>query len=62
MERTDRTSRHKDDEGRGRPVKFQFGFEYSVVAQDDFGTRAQIKFNVIPVVESLFKKPIFGGN
>jgi hypothetical protein len=45
-----------------RPVKFQFGFEYSVVAQDDFGTRAQIKFNVIPVVESLFKKPIFGGN
>ena len=45
-----------------RPVKFQFGFEYSVVAQDDFGTRFQIKFNVIPVVQSLFKKPIFGGN
>jgi hypothetical protein len=45
-----------------RPVKFQFGFEYSVVSQDDFGTRFQIKFNVIPVVPSLFKNPIFGGN
>ena len=46
----------------GKPVKFQFGFEYSVVTQDDFGTRFQIKLNVIPVIQSLIKKPIFGGN
>jgi hypothetical protein len=24
----------------GKPVKFQFGVEYSVVSQDDFGKRA----------------------
>jgi hypothetical protein len=46
----------------GKPVKFQFGFEYSVVSQDDFGTRFQIKLNVIPVIQSLIKNPIFGGN
>jgi hypothetical protein len=46
----------------GKPVKFQFGFEYSVVAQDDFGTRFQVKLNVIPVIASLIKNPIFGGN
>jgi len=46
----------------GKPVKFQFGFEYSVVAQDDFGTRFQVKLNVIPVIASLIKTPIFGGN
>lgn len=43
------------------PVKFQLGFEYSVVREDDFGQRAQIKFNVIPVIPSLVKNPIFGG-
>jgi hypothetical protein len=46
----------------GKPVKFQFGFEYSVVSQDDFGTRFQVKLNVIPVIASLIKSPIFGGN
>ena len=45
----------------GKPVKFQFGLEYSVVSQDDFGTRFQIKLNIIPVIQSLVKKPIFGG-
>ena len=45
-----------------RPVKFQLGFEYSVVSQDDFGKRFMIKLNVIPVVQGLFKNPIFGGN
>ena len=45
----------------GRPVKFQFGMEYSVVSQDDFGQRFQIKLNVIPVIQSLIKKPLFGG-
>jgi hypothetical protein len=45
----------------GRPVKLQFGLEYSVVSQDDFGQRFQIKLNLIPVIQSLIKKPIFGG-
>ena len=44
-----------------KPVKFQFGFEYSVVSQDDFGKRFMIKLNVIPVIQSLVKNPIFGG-
>ena len=43
------------------PVKFQFGIEYSVVSQDDFGQRAQLKLNVIPVMPSLVEEPIFGG-
>lgn len=44
------------------PVKFQFGVEYSVVSQDDFGQRAQIKLNIIPVIPSLVKNPLLGGN
>ncbi len=44
-----------------KPVKFQFGFEYSVVSQDDFGKRFLVKLNVIPVIEALVKHPIFGG-
>lgn len=43
------------------PVKFQFGIEYSVESQNDFGQVAQLKFNVIPVLPSLVKEPIFGG-
>jgi len=43
------------------PVKFQLGAEYSVVSQDDFGKRFLLKLNVIPVVGSLVKSPIFGG-
>jgi hypothetical protein len=43
------------------PVKFQLGMEYSVVSQDDFGKRALIKLNIIPVIGSLVKGPIFGG-
>lgn len=43
-----------------RPVKFQFGIEYSVVAQDAFGQRVQVKLNVIPVIEALIGKPLFG--
>lgn len=46
--------------GRG-PVKFQFGFEYSVVHQDDFGKRFLVKLNVIPVIRSLVGNPLFGG-
>ncbi len=45
-----------------RHVKFQFGFEYSVVSQDAYGQRFQIKLNVIPVIGALIKNPIFGGN
>jgi len=45
----------------GHPVKFQFGFEYSVVSQDDFGQRFQLKLNIIPVIPSLIKNPLFGG-
>jgi hypothetical protein len=43
------------------PVKFQFGIEYSVVSQNDFGQRAQFKINVIPVIPSLVQNSIFGG-
>jgi hypothetical protein len=42
------------------PVKFQVGVEYSVVHQDAFGQVAQIKLNIIPVIKSLVKDPIFG--
>lgn len=44
------------------PVKFQLGAEYSVVSQDDFGQRAQIKLNVIPVIPALVKKSLLGGD
>jgi hypothetical protein len=44
-----------------RHVKFQFGLEYSVVSQDDYGKRGLIRFNIIPVINSLIKNPIFGG-
>lgn len=43
------------------PVKFQLGIEYSVVNEDAFGQRAQIKLNIIPVIHSLVEHPIFGG-
>ena len=46
----------------GVPIKFQFGVEYSVVSQDDFGQRAQIKLNVIPVIPALIRKPLLGGD
>jgi hypothetical protein len=44
-----------------KPVKFQFAFEYSVVSEDDFGKRFLVRFNVIPVIQALVSKPIFGG-
>jgi hypothetical protein len=43
------------------PVKLQFGAEYSVVSQDDFGKVALFKLNIIPVIPSLVKSPILGG-
>ena len=45
-----------------RPVKFEFGLEYSVVSEDDFGKRFMMKLNVLPVMQSLIKNPIFGGD
>ena len=42
----------------GRPVKFQFGVEYSVVSQDMYGKRAMFKLNIIPVVPPPLKKPL----
>jgi len=44
-----------------RPVKFQFGVEYSVVSQDAFGPRWLLKLNVIPVIQSLIPESLFGG-
>jgi hypothetical protein len=41
------------------PVKFQFGVEYSVANQDDYGKRWLIKLNIIPVIAPLIKKPLF---
>ena len=41
------------------PVKFQFAVEYSVISQDDFGKKALIKLNVIPVIPALIKEPLF---
>jgi hypothetical protein len=42
------------------PVKLQIGIEYAVVSQEDFGQRAQIKPNLIPVIPSLIESPILG--
>jgi hypothetical protein len=43
------------------PVNIKAGLEYSVVSPDDFGQRAQIRFQITPVIPSLIKNPIFGG-
>jgi hypothetical protein len=42
-----------------RIVKFQFGFESSVVSQNDYGRESVIKLNVIPVIQDPFSSPIF---
>jgi hypothetical protein len=61
VERSHRPDRREDDDGK-LPVKIQVGVEYSVVSQDDFGQRAQIKLDVIPVIPALFSNPFFGGD
>lgn len=43
------------------PVKFQLGIEYSVISQDEFGQRGQVKLNIIPVMPSLVQEPLLGG-
>jgi hypothetical protein len=42
------------------PVNIKAGVEYSVVSPDDFGQRAQFRFQITPVIPSLIKEPIFG--
>ena len=44
------------------PVKLQVSGEYSVVHEDDFGQRAQLKFAAIPVIPGPVQKPLFGGD
>ena len=44
------------------PVKYVLSIEYSVVSQHAFGQRAQIKLDIIPVLHSLVKHPLFGGS
>lgn len=43
------------------PVKILVSLEYSVVSEEAFGQRAQVKVDIVPVVPSLVKKPILGG-
>jgi len=42
------------------PVKFQLAAEYSIVSQDDFGQRGQMKFSMTPVIPGLIQEPLFG--
>ena len=42
-----------------RIIKFQLGAEHSVISQDDYGKRTTLKLNIIPVIASPQKKPIF---
>jgi hypothetical protein len=42
-------------------VNFRLAAYYSVVHQDLFGQRWQVTLNVIPVIPSLIKRPILGG-
>ena len=46
----------------GGPVRVEFGVDYSVVREDDYGEVARVKFNLIPVVGRPIKKAIFGGD
>ena len=41
------------------PVKFQLTIEKSVVREDDFSLDWNIRFNIIPVMPGLVKKPLF---
>ena len=42
------------------PLRIEFGVEYSVVNEDDYGEVARFKFNFIPLVSRPIKKAIFG--
>ena len=51
----------KVDKWFGQMVRWEFGIDYSVVREDDYGEVARVKFNLIPVVGRPIKKAIFGG-
>ncbi len=42
------------------PVNFKLGGEYSVVSEDLFGQRFQLRFEITPVIPSLVQNPILG--
>jgi hypothetical protein len=44
------------------PVKFNLGLEYSVVSQDEYGQRAQLVLEVIPVIPAMIRHSVLGGN
>jgi hypothetical protein len=44
------------------PINVRAGLEYSVVSPDTFGKRFGFRFQITPVIPSLVKKSIFGGN
>jgi hypothetical protein len=46
----------------GKPLRIEFGVDYSIINEDDYGEVARFKFNLIPVVGRPIKKSIFGGN
>lgn len=41
------------------PFQFQFSAEQSFIRQDDYGTDWKMRLNIIPVIPSLVKKPLF---
>ena len=41
------------------PIKFECGGEYSVVHEEDYSQRWQIKLGIIPMIQALIKKPQF---
>lgn len=43
------------------PTKFQLGFDYSLVRQDNLGQSWKIKLAITPVIPGLISKPLFGG-
>jgi hypothetical protein len=46
----------------GTPLNIKAGLEYSVVSEDTFGKRAMFRFQITPIIASLIKKPLFGGD
>jgi hypothetical protein len=44
------------------PLNIKAGMEYSVVSQDTFGKRFGLRFQITPIIPSLIKNPIFGGD
>ena len=45
-----------------KTFKFMGGLSYNVVSEKEFGQRVSFVFDVIPVIQSAIKKPLFGGD